>query len=164
MACCGRPALALRVGITGTRDVAPDQAARLAGQLAQVLEQMKSLLRELAAADAAAAAVYRHGGGGAPEPWLRFVSPLARGADRLAAESALAAGYGLHVPMPFPKAVYEQDFDTPEDLAEFRRLLAHAGPDWLELDGDRQRARQFVRGRGPLRSAQLRRAAGGVGR
>jgi len=75
--------------------------------------------------------------GAIPIPSLRLVSPLARGADRLPARAALALGYTLHVPMPFPQAEYEKDFDTPEDLAEFRALLAHAREDWLALDGER---------------------------
>ena len=81
---------------------------------------------------------------------LCFLSPLARGADRLAAEIALDLGYELNVPMPFPQAEYEKDFtgidptkepyapelSADEDLAEFRALLQRADDNWLSLDGD----------------------------
>lgn len=79
---------------------------------------------------------YAHPPGETPTPVFRFISPLARGADRLAAAQALALGYSLHVPMPFPLAEYEKDFDTVADLSEFRGLFAAAGDDWLAIDGD----------------------------
>uniref|UniRef100_A0A372ILC6 SMODS and SLOG-associating 2TM effector domain-containing protein n=2 Tax=Paracidobacterium acidisoli TaxID=2303751 RepID=A0A372ILC6_9BACT len=72
-------------------------------------------------------------------PELHMFSPLARGADRLAAQAALDLHYDLSVPMPFAQAEYEKDFtgsdkDHPEevplaahqDLEEFRHLLAQS--------------------------------------
>jgi hypothetical protein len=129
------PALALRIGITGARRLDPEHLARLSAQLHGVLQTARQQMHLLATQDRTVAA-YQHGHGGTPQPILRFLSPLARGADRLAAQAALSLGYTLHVPMPFPRAEYEQDFDTPEDLAEFRTLLPLAGDDWLALDGD----------------------------
>lgn len=63
-----------------------------------------------------------------------MLSPLAEGADRLAAEAALAEGWRLEALLPFPPAEYEQDFAEPVTpgvtaaacLAEFRALLAAA--------------------------------------
>jgi hypothetical protein len=130
-----RPALALRIGITGARRLDAEHLARLSAQLHVVLQTARQQMHLLATQDRTFAA-YQHSHGGAPQPVLRFLSPLARGADRLAAHAALSLGYTLHVPTPFPQAEYEQDFDTPEDLAEFRALLLHAGDDWLALDGD----------------------------
>ncbi|MBI1382182.1 MAG: hypothetical protein GC161_13985 [Planctomycetaceae bacterium] len=67
-------------------------------------------------------------GGGAYDstaPTLRLTTALAEGADRIVARAALAAGYGLHVVLPFPKATYERDF-VGESLEEFRRLVVHS--------------------------------------
>ena len=61
-----------------------------------------------------------------PATPLVLLSPLAEGADRLAARVALACGAHLIVPLPMPQVVYEQDFQTPASLAEFRELLQRA--------------------------------------
>lgn len=132
-----RPALALRIGITGTRNLKPDQVSRLSAQIHSVLHAARQRTEELATRHTGVDAAYLHPKGTPPQPTLRFISPLARGADRLAAQQAVALGYRLHVPMPFPKADYEKDFDTPADLAEFHAMLARADEDWLALDGDR---------------------------
>ena len=132
-----RPALALRIGITGPRSLDAAQLPRLSNQLQDMLSTARQAMQDLAARDLRVTAAYDHATGAMLVPSLRLVSPLARGADRLPARAALALGYTLHVPMPFPQAEYERDFDTPEDLAEFRGLLAQAGEDWLALDGDR---------------------------
>jgi hypothetical protein len=129
-----RPTLALRIGITGARNLDAAQLPRLSDQLHAVLQAIQQQMRQLAAQDHIAAA-YHHQGG-PPRPTMRFLSPLARGADRLAAQAAVSLGYTLHVPMPFPQSEYERDFTTPEDLTEFRTLLTLAGDDRLALDGD----------------------------
>ena len=61
-----------------------------------------------------------------PHTPLVLLSPLAEGADRLVARIALEHEATLIVPMPLPQDLYEQDFTTPESLAEFRVLLAKA--------------------------------------
>lgn len=131
-----RPQLAFRVGITGTRSLNADQAEFLAPKLRHVLSITRQQVERIAAQDLRVLGAYAHPPGDTPKPVFRFISPLARGADRLAATQALALGYRLHVPMPFPLAKYEEDFDTEEDLAEFRTLFAAAGDDWLAIDGD----------------------------
>jgi len=139
-----RPVLALRVGITGARDLHASQSDRLCRQLHTALDAVRQHMQYLAS-NADVANAYAHVQGQAPE--LRFISPLARGADRLAADTALTLGYALHVPMPFPQAEYEKDFtgaqkphEAPltaaEDLAQFRGLLERADAGWLALDGD----------------------------
>jgi hypothetical protein len=132
-----RPALAFRIGITGARSLDEAQLPRLSDQLHDMLSTASQAMQDLASGDQPVTAAYYHADGAIPVPSLHLVSPLARGSDRLAARAALALGYTLHVPMPFPQAEYERDFDTAEDLAEFRGLLAQVGADWLELDGDR---------------------------
>jgi hypothetical protein len=130
-----RPALALRIGITGARSLDAGHLPRLSAQLHTVLQGAQQQVHRLATQDRTAAA-YHHTQGEMPRPVLRFLSPLARGADRLAAQTALELGYTLHVAMPVPPAKYETDFDTPEDVAEFHTLLPRAGGDWLALDSD----------------------------
>jgi hypothetical protein len=58
-----------------------------------------------------------------PGASFELLSPLAEGADRIAAKVALRSGIRLVVPMPMAQADYERDFGTPESLAEFHRLL-----------------------------------------
>jgi hypothetical protein len=69
-----------------------------------------------------------------PDASLQLLSPLAEGADRLAAELALACGIKLFVPMPMAQAEYERDFSSATSLGEFRRLLAAAELSWEVSD------------------------------
>lgn len=80
-------------------------------------------------------------------PVLRAISPLAEGADQIFAEQALARGYQLVCPFPFPQSEYEKDFEPgralgPDVLSQFRRLLASAHTagrlSVVELPGDRR--------------------------
>lgn len=52
------------------------------------------------------------------------LSSLAIGADQLFAHLILAAGGELHIIVPF--ANYERTFETPEDLASYKKLIAKA--------------------------------------
>lgn len=61
---------------------------------------------------------------------FQLLTPLAEGADRLAAEVALSLQIKLLVPLPMAQEEYERDFPTPSSLAEFRRLLAAAESSW----------------------------------
>jgi hypothetical protein len=61
-----------------------------------------------------------------PNTVFELLSPLAEGADRIAAEVALRAGLQLVVPLPMAQTDYEQDFAANESLQDFRRLLAAA--------------------------------------
>ena len=60
-----------------------------------------------------------------PATPLVLLTPLAVGADRLAARVALALNVPFRVPMPFPEAEYRKDFNAAE-CAEFDDLLAAA--------------------------------------
>jgi len=55
-----------------------------------------------------------------------MLSSLAEGADRIGAEAALDCGVSLIAVLPMPVAAYESDFETPESLEHFGRLLARA--------------------------------------
>ncbi len=143
------PQLALRIGITGARSLDAARIDDLRKKLRDVLGSVKADMRRLAEDKDVRA---HYAGVETGEPWLRFVSPLARGADRLAAETALDLGYDLYVPMPFDRAEYEKDFrgaqdphepplSAAEDLAQFTTLLQRAGQSgqaWLTLDGGRE--------------------------
>lgn len=67
-------------------------------------------------------------------PPATLFTPLAEGADRLAAQVALERGWRLVAILPFAQAAYEQDFAHPatpgttpaQCLADFRFLLAAA--------------------------------------
>ncbi len=61
-----------------------------------------------------------------PHSSLVLLSPLAEGADRLAARVALRSGIRLIVPLPMPRAIYDADFGTPEAKQEFEDLLSQA--------------------------------------
>jgi hypothetical protein len=73
-----------------------------------------------------------------------LLSPLAEGADRLAAEVALARDIKLFVPMPMAQAEYERDFPSATSLAEFRRFLAAAELSWEVSDENEREKRRLA--------------------
>lgn len=128
------PTLAFRVGVTGARECALP-IERFRPQVETVLRQVKTELEHLSARHDVQGA-YEKNNGHNVVGTLTLLSPLAMGADRLVARSALDLGYRLHVPMPFPQSEYENDFrHTPGSIAEFRDLLARAGENVFALDG-----------------------------
>jgi len=159
-----RPKLALRIGISGLRNLDPAQVPRLSAQVGAVLFAAKQEMEDLAKQETTAAVYDPHKPDGKLEPWLRFLSPLARGSDRLGAWEALELGYDMHVPMPFPQHDYELDFDTPDDLDEFHKLFPSDGDKWLALDGDREldSNRAYVDKRRKFASQHLGNEAGAI--
>lgn len=97
-------------GVSGHRDLVPSDRAELAKHLDTV---------------------FGHFSAAYPGFEFQLLTPLAEGADRLAAGVAMARGIRVAVPMPMPEAEYERDFQTAESLDEFRRLLAKAGTHWV---------------------------------
>jgi hypothetical protein len=67
-----------------------------------------------------------------PNTPVILLTPLAEGADRIAAYAAREAGIPYLVPLPMPIEPYRHDFDTPDSLNEFNRLLEEADM-WFEL-------------------------------
>jgi hypothetical protein len=106
--------------VTGHQDVRPADRAALE-------ERVREALRELAD---------RH-----PSTRLVLLSPLAEGADRLAARAALDLGIDLVVPLPMPAEAYERTFGNvggpgaEASVAEFRDLLARASRSFVLDDG-----------------------------
>lgn len=114
------PAVAWRVGVTGSRVLSPEALAPLRGHIHHVLSLICDEVSHYSLTTQA--------------PTFRLLSPLAEGADRLVAETALPLGYVLESPLPFTQTDYETDF--PATAPEFRALLAQAAHK-LELDGGR---------------------------
>lgn len=69
-------------------------------------------------------------------------SPLAEGADRLAAEVALEMGFVLHTPLPFAKEIYMEDFQTDSSKAEFMTLLEKAEKVFIPVNGSQFNSRE----------------------
>jgi hypothetical protein len=104
----------LRIGVTGHRNVGADGLS-----IAALRQRVRAVFAFLwqTAVDAAPRG---------STPQLIVVSPLAEGADRFVANEAIASGFPLHCPLPFPPDEYEQDFHTEASRREFRTLLAQA--------------------------------------
>jgi len=98
----------LVIGVTGHRDLRPDDLPHLEQNVKHVFERLRERY------------------GSTP---LLVLSPLAEGADRLVARVGLLDEFGarLVVPLPMPAALYEADFEEPGSVHEFRELLARAG-------------------------------------
>jgi hypothetical protein len=96
-------------GVSGHRDLVRTDLPELRKQLHTVFERFRSAY---------------------PNASFELLTPLAEGADRVAAEVALASRIKLAVPMPMSQADYERDFTVAESLGEFRRLLATANSQW----------------------------------
>jgi hypothetical protein len=133
----GRPRMVLRVGISGHRNLKKADPVELDRVLDQILGTIGDAVDTLHS-DVAVQAVYS----AAAPPILQFVSPLAEGADRIAAKAALRRKWRLATPMPFCRSNYEKDF--PETVGEFETLLRNAAADGavVELDGDYAEARR----------------------
>jgi len=69
------------------------------------------------------------------EPRLRFVSPVADGADQIAAELALELGWELQAILPFERAAYRASLANHGARERFDALLARSTC-LLELPGD----------------------------
>lgn len=137
--------LALQVGVTGHRPCRlPADGDNLTARVAETLQTIAQAYREFALTANAQTAY------DTMFPALRLLSPLAEGADRIAAVAGLAAGYELQCPLPFLRDLYAEDFaQTPGSLDEFNELLGKATK-ILELDGGRHNKSQAYRNVGHL--------------
>ena len=101
----GARGLPVLIGVTGHRDLRAEDEAALRAAVGGVLD---GIALEL------------------PHSPLQLLTPLAEGSDRLVAQEALARGFGLVVPLPMPRAIYEAQFESDASRAEFRALLERA--------------------------------------
>jgi len=97
--------LPLIIGVTGHRDLLADHVPSLESAIGELFAGLRERY---------------------PCSSLVLLSPLAEGADRLAARVALKAGIRLIVPLPMPRSVYELDFATAASRAEFAELFDRA--------------------------------------
>ncbi|MGI9224160.1 MAG: hypothetical protein ACR2QX_06755 [Woeseiaceae bacterium] len=98
-------AIPLVVAVTGHRDLVASEVPRIRQRVRELLDSLATQY---------------------PNRRLTVMSPLAEGADQLVAEVALELGIDLAVPLPMPKHLYLQDFDTPESRARFESLCDRA--------------------------------------
>lgn len=101
------------LGVSGHRDLVPVD-----------LPELRQQLRE----------IYRRSISSRPDATFQLLTPLAEGADRIAAEEALALGIKLVVPMPMRQAEYELDFTSANSLDAFRQLLKTADVQFVVTD------------------------------
>ena len=120
---------ALAIGVTGHRldTISADALPHIERRLGEVLDLLGGEARALAAREGAMFAER--------PPTFTLVSPLADGADQIAAEVALARGFRLQAILPFERKVYLADFD-PASKDRFDRLARQADC-LLELPGER---------------------------
>src|SRR5512137_1144952 len=104
-------AVPLVVAVTGHRDLLPAEIPHIRARVREFLASLRDAY---------------------PDRVVAVMSPLAEGADRLAAEEAITLGMPLTVPLPMPKEIYASDFSTPQSRAHFEQLCA-AAVDVFEL-------------------------------
>ena len=119
----------LAVGVTGHRaEVLPeDSVPVLRERIRDVLRLIEESGRDLLESERDCFAD--------AEPRLRFVSPVADGADQLAAELALELGWELQAILPFERAAYRASLANHGARERFDALLARSTC-LLELPGD----------------------------
>lgn len=144
-----QPPFTFTLGITGHRDTgAWDGGDALRARLTRILA---------AAADAAREVAGTHERCWAPgQARIALISPLAEGADQMAAAAALDVGYDLKVVLPFARGDYVDDFLDARSRGDFEDLLARASC-VLELPGDRshQLAAYLMAGRATVAHADV---------
>jgi hypothetical protein len=101
----------LVIGVTGHRNLHPDEIPLLKKRIKEVFDFFRSNY---------------------PHTPLLLISPLAEGADRLVAQVAVEENIRFIAPFPLPESEYRRDFKTEECKEEFNDLLAKA-TDHFEL-------------------------------
>ena len=126
-----KPRMALTLGVTGhrlRRAPAPGETGEGAARpfdIAAVAKALDKVCAAVAAGLNATAASVKHNFNDAP-PIVTLISALAEGADRLAAQAALSAGFALDVALPCASALYKTSFADEDSRGELNSLLAKA--------------------------------------
>ncbi|HWJ38887.1 MAG TPA: DUF4231 domain-containing protein [Sphingomicrobium sp.] len=119
----------IAVGVTGHRvDMLPE------GSVPVLRERIRDVLSQLEEAGRALVSKHRECFASF-EPRLRFVSPVADGADQIAAEVALDLGWELQAILPFERQAYRDSLATADARGRFDTLIGRAAC-VLELPGD----------------------------
>ena len=127
--CPPAPPFVLAVGVTGHRKEAiPPES------LLTIHERLRTVVAAVSETAVSVHASNREFFSEA-EPRLVFVSPLADGADQMAAEVALDLGFELHAVLPFDPDRYRAGMADETSRARFDDLLSRATCS-LELPGD----------------------------
>jgi hypothetical protein len=95
----------LLIGVTGHRDIPDEDVPKIKKILKEQIDTIKNAY------------------GYTP---IILITPLAEGADRIAADVALELGIKYIVPLPMPQAEYEKDFSDKKSIDNFRTLCAKA--------------------------------------
>jgi hypothetical protein len=106
-----RGSLPITIGITGHRDVRPED-------MPVIEESLHKVFRDI--------------GRMCPHSPIYIITALAEGADRIAAKVALDLGMRIIAPLPMRRELYEKDFSSPESMVEFEELLSES-EEWFEL-------------------------------
>ena len=121
--------LALTLGVTGHRaDQLNGQSERISALLSDMLAAIEGVSNRMALEQSEFFA--------SDPPRLRLISPLAEGADPLAARVALAKGHAVDAVLPFDRLAYAEDFAPGTPREDFAALLGQA-TSVLELPGSR---------------------------
>ena len=120
---------ALTVGVTGHRLEAIPAAER-AGVEARIADVLARIEAEAKALHDREQELFSR-----QPPLFTLVSPLAEGADQMAAEAALTLGWQLQAVLPFDRASYLADFNDDDSARRFHQLV-EAASCMLELPGD----------------------------
>ena len=103
--------ISFRVGVTGHRDILPEDIDSARQSSSELLSSLKSVM---------------------PATRITVISGLAEGADRIFAEAALALGMSVEAVMPMPLQYYRKDFDEASS-AELDRILDTEAVQCIEL-------------------------------
>jgi len=103
--------ISFRVGVTGHRDILPENIDTAKQNSRELLSSLKSAM---------------------PATRITVISGLAEGADRIFAEAALALNMSVEAVMPMPLKYYKNDFDETSS-AELNRILDTEAVQCIEL-------------------------------
>jgi len=103
--------ISFRVGVTGHRDILPEDIDAARQSSRELLSSLKSAM---------------------PATRITVISGLAEGADRIFAEAALALNMSVEAVMPMPLKYYKKDFDETSS-AELDRILDTEAVQCIEL-------------------------------
>ena len=105
------PQIRLRIGVTGHRDIAPDDIESVKRNAIEFLSWLKESV---------------------PETGLTVISGLADGADRIFARAALDLNMDVEAVLPMPLSQYKNDFDE-ESYNELETFINSSGVECIEL-------------------------------
>jgi hypothetical protein len=130
--CIAAGPVPLVIGITGHRDIPEEDRPELKKQIQNIYDDLQAQYLST--------------------PFV-LISPLAEGADQIAAEVALEKGMQLVVPLPLPRAEYERGFQVDAAREAFARHLARASV-VLEIPLVKGNTPDSIRVQGPARYRQ----------